>query len=258
MNTVSIRQIVDNILLKRGYSNHWTLDFLVPATDCLRELSFDINDLLPVKYKVLPLNDNHAIEIPNDYTDWTKLAYRVGQFLKPLVEDPALDLVPNFDSNFDIQPYNQGIASDPTNPNLQWVGYSSPYWWTINWNSFGENLGRQYGGQPSYTDTFRVNKARNEIKINENLNVNEIVLEYIGNGMDVDSATYIDGYAQMTIETYAIWQFKANNRTYSPSEVEMAKQEYITEREILVARKSDLTIDRLRRIVQSNSVAVKY
>ena len=257
MNVISLDAIVKNILLKRNYSLHWYLDFIVPAKDCLRELSFDL-PMQTLRYKCLPLNDNHAIEIPTDYQDWAGLSYRVGEYLRPLVEDDALDLVPNYDSTFAIQPYSNGIASDPTNPTLFYLGYAAPYWWTINWNAFGENLGRQYGGMPSYNDTFKVNKSRNEIKINENLNVNEIVLEYIGNGLDADSATHIDAYAQNTIEMYALWQFYLHNRTYSAGEADDMEQKWIKEREILAARFSDITIDRLKRIVQGNSIGIKY
>jgi hypothetical protein len=204
------------------------------------------------------MNDNHAIDMPSDYTDWVNVSYRVGQYLRPLVPERSLDLVPNYDLNFNIQPYGNGVASDPSNPALFYLGYAAPYWWTINWNSFGENLGRQYGGLWSYNDTFKENKARNEIKINENLNANEIVLEYIGDGMDADSATHIDSYAHAAIEAFAVWQFCLHKRNFSPSESALMEQLFIKEREVLTARKSDLNLDSFRRIWQKNSIAVKY
>lgn len=265
MTVISLDAIIKNILLKRRYSLHFYLDFIIPAKDALRELSFDL-PLNTLRYKVLPLKDtlltpnteNHAVDIPEDAVDICRVSYRVGQYLRPLVQDDALDLVPNYDSNFDIQPYANGIASDPTNPSLFYLGYAAPYWWTVNWNSFGENLGRQYGGMPSYNDTYKIDKNRNEIKINENLNVNEVVVEYIGNGLDADSATHINAYAQQTIEMYALWQFYLHNRTYSQGEAELMEQKYIKEREILAARLSDLDINRLKRIVQANSIGIKY
>lgn len=257
MNVISLDAIVKNILIKRNYSLHWYLDFLIPAKDCLRELSFDL-PMNTVQYKLLPRNSNGAIEIPNDYVDWTGLYYRAGEFLRPLVEDDSLSLVPNYDSEFSIQPYANGVATDTTNPSLFYLGNAAPYWLSVNWNAFGENLGRQYGGVPSYNDTFRVNKARNEIKINENLGISDIVLEYIGNGLDSDSATHINAYAQSAIEAFAMWQFYAHNRTYSQSQASEKKMEYAIEREVLAARLSDITIDRLKRIVQSNSISIKY
>lgn len=258
MTTISLDQIVRNILLKRNYSLHFYLDFLIPSRDALRELSFDL-PMNTLRYKVLTLNDNNALDLPDDYQDFSRVCVRNGQYLIPLVEDNSLDLVPNYDANFDIQPYSQGIATE-TSPANQVVynGVLSPYWFLNNWNAFGENLGRQFGGVGTMPDTFKVNKARNEIKINENLANNEFVLEYIGSGIDADSATQVDSYAQNCIEAYAIWQFYLNNRTYSTSDARVAEMTYTKERQILTARLSDLTIDKFKRIVQLNAIAVKY
>jgi hypothetical protein len=257
MTVISLDQVCKNLLLKRRYSLHFYLDFLIPAKDCLRELSFDL-PINTLRYKVLPLNENHALDIPSDYQDYARVSYRVGQYLRTLVPDDSLDLIPNYDSNFDIQPYSSGIASDPTNPSLFYLGYSAPYWWTINWNAFGENLGRQYGGVMAYNDTFKENRTRNEIKINENLNITEAVLEYIGDGMDADSATHINSYCQNAIEAYCMWQFKEHNRTYTESEAQVAKADYDNEFEKLTARLSDLDIPLFKRIVQKTSIAIKY
>jgi len=257
MTVISLDQIVKNILLKRRYSLHWYLDFLVPAKDCLRELSFDL-PILPIRYKVLTKNNNSALELPNDYQDWTGVYVRVGQYLRPLVEDPGLDLVPNYTSDFDIQPYSMGIASQTSTETIYYNGFLYPFWLTVNWDSFGENIGRQFGGLGTYVDTFKENRSRNEIKINESLPYTEYVLQYISDGMDADSATHINSYCQATIEAYCLWQFYLNNRTYSMGDARVAEQIYIKEREILQARLSDITLDRLKRIVQSRAIGVKY
>lgn len=259
MTSITIDSIVKNVLLKRRYSLHWYIDFLVYAKDCLRELSYDL-PINPVRYKVLILNDNHAVTLPDDYQDWTGVFVRRDQYLVPLVEDNTLDLVPNYDSDFVIQPYSDGVAVDTAteSSSQMYSGSLSGYWWMVNWDAFGEHLGRQYGGIGMYTDTFRENKARNEIKINENLIVEEVVLQYIGNGLDIDSVTRINGYAQAAVEAFMMWQFKEFNRTYSEGEAQVAKRDYEQQVEILRGRLSDLTLDKLKRIVQSNSIAVKY
>lgn len=257
MNVISLDQIVKNILLKRRYSLHWYLDFLVPAKDCLRELSFDL-PITTLRYKVLTLNDNHAIEMPNDIADVVGVSLRTGQYLRPLIEDDGLSLVPNYDANFDIQPYSSGVATDTNQQLTYYNGWLTPMWFMVNWNAFGENTGRQFGGVGTYSDTYKVDKARNEIKINENLPNTEYVLEYIGNGLDADSATHIEAYCQATIEAYCMWMFKENNRTYSPGEAQVSKNEYISQFQILRARLSDLSVDRIKRIVQRNSISIKY
>lgn len=258
MTIVSLDAIVKNILLKRRYSLHFYLDFLVGAKDGLREVFFD-EGISTLRYQVLTLNSLNQATLPNDYTDWAKVSARIGQHLHPLIEDNTIDTIPNYDSEFVEHPYIDGVASQTSNTQMYYLGgYLSPYWWMNNWNSYGENLGRQFGGVGAMSDTFKIDKARNLIKINENLAITEIVLEYIGNGLDADSATHIDAYAQMTIELFAMWQFKEHNRTYSEGEAQVAKQDYVDERLRLRARISDLTVDKLKRIVHRNAIAVKY
>lgn len=257
MKVISLSQIVKNILIKRGYPIHYYLQFLLYSRDGLREISFD-DDINTLRYKLITLDSNSIGELPNDYSDWARVTVRIDQYLRPLVEDSALDTIPNYDSEFVEQPYTEGIASDSNTAAVWYNGYLSPLWKGVNWNSYGENIGRQFGGLGARSDTFKIDRNRNIIKVNEYLSVTEVVLEYIGDGTDSDSSTHINAYAQNCIEAYAMWQFKEHNRTYSASEAEMERQRYAQERQILRARLSDLTLDRLKRIVQGNSVAVKY
>jgi hypothetical protein len=257
---ISLDQIVKNILLKRRYSFHWYIELLVYAKDGLRTIAQDIEIVAP-RYKLLPVTD-YRIDWPTDYMDYTAVSVRVDQYIHPLVEDDALQLVPNYDENFDIQPYNQGIATSPNYGQFggYYAGYGYPfsYWALNNWNSWGENTGRQFGGITSYNDTFKVDKRARQIKINENLCVTEVLLEYISNGMDSDSATHIDSYAKDAIEAYCYWQFKENNRTYSAGEAEAARQLFLNQLPILRARISDLTITKMKRLIQKNQRGIQY
>lgn len=258
MTTTSLDAIVNNLLLQRRYSLHWYLEFLLYTKQCVEELGFD-GEIETLRAVVLPLNSNHAIQIPNDYVDWVRVSLFIDGYIHPLVPDDSLNLIPNYDENFDIQPYSSGVASinSTAEPPIYYPsGTASAYFWSNNWNMFGENLGRMFGGTIQY-DTFRENRARNEIKINELLNINYVLLEYQGNGLSADNATQIDVRAASTIREYSMWKFKENNRTYSSSEANMSYMQYVAERQKLRARKSDLTIDLIRRIVQQNSIGVK-
>jgi hypothetical protein len=260
MTVISLDQIVKNIILKRGYSLHWYLDFLIYCKDIMREIAFD-EPILSVRQCVLPVDQNTSrVDLPNDFKDYCRVSVWVDQYIRPLVEDNSLQLIPNYDNSFDVQPYSSGIASQPTTTDGTFYpsGYLSPYWWVTNWNSFGENLGRYFGGTGAMADTFRMDKRANQIKINDNLFIQNIVLEYISDGMDSDSATQIESYAQFAIEAGAMWQFYLHNRTYSQNEAEAMYQHYVAERGILRARLSDLTIEKFKRIVQGNAIGVKY
>lgn len=249
MTTTTLKSIVNNVLLQRGYSLHWYLQLLLYAKDCLRELTFD--DLHVVNTKILPLTDYKAAKIPSDYVDWSGVFVKAGQKLRPLVEDNHISPLYNYDSNFVPQQFADGNQNTP-------IFYQNSivpiYWRMTTYNEFGENTGKLFGiGAGNPTDTFKVIKERSEIQLNEHSEATEIVLSYISNGQNADAATNIDAYAQNTIEAYMLWQLKENNRTYGEGEKERARQMFISERKILRARMSDLNINKLKRIVQKNS-----
>lgn len=258
MTVVSLHKIVMNMLLKRGYSVHYYLPFLVYAKEILREISFD-DGIQTSRMVIIPLDDNNFGVLPNDYGDFARVFVRQNQYLRPLVEDNTLDIVPNYDSDFVVQPCADVNDASVGGDSAALYGYGWPYWWCNNYNIWGENLGRQFGGVGAgLIDTFRIDKARNQIKVNEELDTTKVVMEYIGDGSDADSATQIDMYAQSAIEEGALWQFYLNNRSYATYDVEAQYGHYVSARKILRARKSDLSLDTFKRAVQRNSIAIKY
>jgi hypothetical protein len=233
--------------MKRRYSLHWYLDLLIYAKDCLRELTFD--DLHVINVRRLSLTNYKAVDLPGDYQDWSSVSIRVGQKLRPLVEDNNITSLYNYNSNFVPQPY-----SNAQEPAFYQNAIFPVFWRMTNFNEFGENTGRIFGaGAGNPVDTFNVIKARNQIQLNDRTEAEEVVLSYISNGQSADAATHIDGYAQATIEAYILWQLKENSRTYGDGEKERARQLYISERKILRARLADWDINKLKRIIQKNS-----
>lgn len=262
-SVISLDKIVKNILLKRRYPVHYYIYFLTYAKDALREIAFDC-PIIPARYKCLVVDQGTmTAELPNDFVDKVRVSVRVGQYIVPLVDDNNLQTVQNYNSSFEVQPYSEGVqvpgaqTSDGYGYYSNSWGYASPYWYLVNWNSWGENTGRLFGGVTGYSDTYKIDKLNNNIKLNENLAVQEIVLEYISNGMDADSATHVDSYAQMAIEQFCMWQFKEHNRTYSEGESQIALRDYKEEVMKLRGRLNPLTIDDLRRIIDKNRAATR-
>ena len=232
MVTLTLNQIVNNILLKRKYPIHYYLEFLLYAKEGLRESAYDELHLLNTKK--IPINSYNAIDLPNDYVDYCSVNLQFGQKLRPLVPSDTLNPLHNFDSNFNIVEYSS-TNTDITlsNPLLYGNVFLAALWLTTTYNSYGEATGKFFGyGAGNPTDTFRVVKERNQIQLNEGIVADNIILCYIGDGSDADSASQIDPYAQSMIDAYAMWKFKENNRTYGQGEVETARQEYIRQRKI--------------------------
>lgn len=253
MTTITLDKIIRNYLLRRGYSLHYYLESLVYAKDCLRELSFD--DLHIINTRLLTVNTtSNTVVLPEDYVDFCVVGVQVGQNVRPLVLNEKINRLRNYDDDFNAEPF----GTPPTNSNPVYYNYLYSYYWNITtFNEYGEFTGRLYGYPGVYTDTFNIIKERNEIQLNENLVVEEIVLEYISNGLDASSISKITPYAQATIEAYIMWQHKLNNRSYNNQDRQLAEMEYKKQRTILRARMSNLTIEEVKRIRYRTSTAVQ-
>lgn len=252
MTFTTLDNIVRDFIMRRGYTIHWYVPFMVYAKAALRELSFD--DLKCINTVLLPVGSYNEVDLPNDYMDYTLVAVKSGQNIKPLVETDSINPLIARDANFDPTTY-ANIAANTTNQIF--YGNIYPFYWnTVTWNNWGEPTGRLYGiGAGVQDDVFSVFPERNQIQLTEHLSVDKIVLQYISNGMSSDAATKITPYAYETISAYISYQMKENTRTYSTAEAQLAKQEYIDQRLILRARMSDLTTERLKRLIQKAAVA---
>lgn len=254
MVTISLDQITRNVLLRKGYSLHFYMSCILYAKDCLRQLVED--DLQVLNTKILPIDlTSNTAELPSDFLDNVLVAIRSGQNIIPLVESTSSDNLLNYNSDFELTKFSSANVTDlPANVNMLYGPYGFGQWFTTHYNNFGENVGRFFGGI-AYYDTYKILRHLNKIKLNEALTFCDIVMVYISNGMDSSTATRITPYAQDTIESYIYYQLKLNNRTSNLGEIQMAEQDYISQRKILRARMSDLSLQQLKRIVHRNNIA---
>jgi hypothetical protein len=252
MKYTSIDTIVRSVLLQQGKPLHFYIDCLIYGRECLRELYFD--DLQVINTVLLDVHTTgNYIDLPCDFVDWVKVGIRVGQMVKPLVQDQSINPLHNYNSSGAIVDY---VQSPPDATNLLYTFPISLFWGTTTINEYGESIGRLFGWGAGYeSDTFKYLPERNQIQLNESLAVDKIVLEYIGNGMSCDAATQVDVYAMQTITDYIKWQLKENSRSYSDGEKERLRQIYLGQRIILRARKDELTINDMKRIDQRNYMA---
>jgi hypothetical protein len=236
MKYVKLDHIVRSVLHQKQLTQHWYLQFLKYASDCLRELTFDT--LKTINTRRLPVTDYKAVVLPCDFVDWTKVGIEVNQKIQPLVQTSGINRLNKFDDSGNKTVFGTGSSVDAI-------------WATGLFADYGATLGRWYGvGAGFEGDTFKYLPERNEIQLNESLDVTEIVLEYISNGAGVDAATKVDPYAQKTIEAYIDWQYKLHSRAYGISERREAEREYYQQLRFLRARKSDLnTIEDFKRSV---------
>jgi len=253
MISTTLDAIVRDAIMRKGYTIHWYIPFMVSAKNCLRELSLD--DLKVINTKKLPVGNYNEVDLPNDYLDYAHVNVAAGQNIRPLVETSRINSLINYNNSFEPVLYSQNQVSE-TSPQ-PFYGYLYPFYFnTVTYNEFGESIGRFYGfGAGVQDDTFKIVPERNQIQLTEHLSADFIILEYISDGMNSDSATRIPTYASETISAYINWQLKENSRSYGLGDRQLAEQEYIKQRKILRARMSGLTLEVLKRISQKSSYA---
>lgn len=232
MTYITLDAIVKSVLLRRGYSMHWYLQFLKYGSDCIRELS--IRTLKKVSTKVLTVSANGTIDLPADYVAWVRVGFLRGQYVVPLVQGKG--------SYFQLS--HEGLSAEQTEKS--WLST-----WLNNTNEWGEQMGGVYGyGAGAETDIFQEMKERGQIQVSKELAGRELVLDYISNPSTCDNITRVDVLAQATIEQYIVWQMKEHARHYGKNEAKDEERMYWNEERHLRARMNPLTEEDFLRMMR--------
>ena len=212
---------------------HAYLRFFELARLGLRELSFDTTK--HVKTSLLTVNKNtNSVILPSDYIKYT----RIGAYN----EDGTIDYLAKADNIY----IGSGTPQDATGvDNVE----TDPPVWSDRWS-----LGKQYGkggGQNSH-GYYRINNQEGTIEFASGVNVNEIVLEYITDGIDnLDSTSnvQIHSFAADALRAYIYWAHIKYKRDYSATDKELAKKDFYNQKRTARARIQSMTKDEI--LVQS-------
>lgn len=247
MRVTTLDTIVKGMLISKGYPIHWYFQFLYWGSRAYEELHFDT--LKSIKTVKLPINEYRAVQVPCDFMDIVQIGIPHGQFVKPLSKRPGLTKLNNFDSEGNKVKYGEGGGADNLFfDGLFFNGYTQIY------NYQGEFTGRLFGagsGDNPFTYTFV--PERKEIQLHESLVANDIILQYITDGTDIDNATMITPYAKAAIEAYIEWQLKEHNRSVSLGEKDRARQLWMKQHSILRGRMNPITKQEIMAIVRKNT-----
>lgn len=248
MRSVSLNHVTRSLLSQKRLPIHYYARFLKYSNDVLRELLFDTLQI--VNTQRIDINEFWEAELPSDYISWTKVGVQVGQFVRPLIPRNGINRLANISSTDGSQQTYPSISDETESV------YGGVYWWGVNTNSNGEDIGGYYGlGAGSEPDTFSVIEERNVIQLNQNITNSKIVLEYISDGTFSNAATLITPLAQKTIEAYIDWQYKEHSKSFGAYDAQRAKDIFDNEHRKLRARKNMLDPDTLERIINRSRKA---
>lgn len=251
MKLYSLDNIVRETLATREYPLHWYLSFMVHAIKCVREMNMDV--MQNVSSVRLPVNSYGAVTLPGDYVDYIRVGIEKGPYLQPLQPKETYNRLNNFDSSGNKIPYDDATVYNNSLPFDREL-----FWYSNAFNDKGEFRGRVFNNTPAYRNSFIVVRERCEIQLDPNIDVDEITMDYITDGLSCGADTCVHPYSAMSIEAFIIWQMKDHSRAYNRQEAELAKQEYVRQYDILQGRMNPIdTNDIIRSLRRGYSATIK-
>lgn len=240
----SLDEITKRSLIDNGLPIHFYVEHLSYAAACIRELSID--SLRIVRTARLPINDYHAVDLPDDFVDDVSCGIPVGQFIMPITKKNSITDLRNRNTTTGEYEDYQGVTSETSQSGL----FLNPGWlWFWNVNDFGEPTGRQFGANGGSTlNGYKVVKERRQIQLTESFTGAEIVLVYISDGQSADNATNIDMQAFSCVQSYIGWKTSPNRHIKDSPEA----RTFYNEKRILRARMNDMTVVDLRQVLYNS------
>lgn len=247
MKWTSLDTIVKGVLISKQYPIHFYMQLLYLGSRAYEELHFD--SLSNIKTVKLAINEYKAISLPCDFMDWVKIGIPVGQFVQPLSQRQGITRLNNFNSEGEKVLHGSGILNSEGSYDALFFSGSQQFY-----NSNGDFTGRMFGmGSGDDTMTFRYLPERGEVQLHEGLAAEEIILQYISDGSEIDNATMITPYAKSAIENYIIWKMKEGSRAYGMGERQEARLQWEHQHRLFRARKFGLTGEKIKAIVRKNT-----
>lgn len=172
----------------------------------------------------LTINDNDTANLPNDYVQYTKIAYCVNGQLYSLGLDNGLCLNPTY-NDCGERVATPGTSTDVPNQAFWWDGYATNRVGDHYRN--GENMGRFFGigGDNNSLGYYRIDKTNNIIVFSSLAQTGTIVLEYLADVSAVDEDFDVHPFCVEALKNYVFWMYKF--RSNKPlGEIDLARDIY--------------------------------
>ncbi len=246
----TISDIVFEVIADLGEGGtHYFDRYLNYALRGAQEWHFD--SAQEVKTIVIPMNGYNAIDFPEDYVDWVKVGIQLGDKIKTFgANDQSIALYHGETDECGNPELNAAHVCDlPINVN----GYGG-YWFSNIFNSYGENMGKQfgYGGGKNCLGAWKVNKERRQIQFDSTVTRTNVYFEYISNGFNPCGETVINQYGRNMLRTYIHWQRSVFKNGAASSESQVWKEEFDEQRRLARARVFDLSISEILELTRQN------
>lgn len=164
------------------------------AIDGFRELTlFNLNT---IRVAYLTLDSNNVANLPIDYNYYTMIGIVVGGQLYTLTKNDNIPLIRETECGLDV------------NPNM----YSSPLqvqdgYWVVGHDRNGTWIPKLYARGGGYNIAYyRIDEERRQVIIQGAVANNEIVMEYVATGINLNGETYVKMTAIPALKAYVHWK----------------------------------------------------
>jgi hypothetical protein len=234
MSYISIDHIARSWLLDKGYPIHWYIDAVNECSNFLKEAS--LHSLQIVTPHILTLNSYKAAPIPCGVITWTVVGIPNGQLIAPIAQREGFNRLTKIVDGVKA-PYGATQITDDT------AIYDS-YYWLMNTNRYGEDLGQRYGGHGQDHGAFKIISERNEVQFDEGYSEGlQVYSEWVGSMNNVTAASRIPEECFTAAKAYIDWKVKLNNRSSDRGQVKEAEFAYNAKLRILRAQRFDYGLE---------------
>jgi hypothetical protein len=211
---------------------HWAIE---GYGDFLMDSAFDKTE---IRTLLLPMNEQGAVPLPEDFVDWTKVGVQVGRYVKNLSSNTHMSLTPENDNRADKSFNITTVTEDDLTIPLPYYNYV---------NNHGEHKGGfyGYGAGTKGGGHFIINRKLCRMEFKGSVPRTNVYMEYLSNCYEPCKDTFVHEYAAKAIKLYIHWMRKENNDSLPIAVKERARQNYFDELRMARARCDDFTLQDL-------------
>jgi hypothetical protein len=222
MTEYSLDSVVREYLVMRGLdSEHEYPRALQAAVSTHKDLSYDVSGV--PKVYLGEVENGNKMTIPQDVIRVIRMGFmdNAGRFVEIFVDN---NYVVNVKGTYNSDTDTTAINSN--NVGLPIAATSSD---VASMVRNGQIIGRQYGTEGGGVYKYRMSWDEGLVEFSSNVS-GQVVIEYLGDPNRVDGQYVIHPFLKDPILSGIHYRMMAFKRSYSPTEKQIAKSEYVSEK----------------------------
>jgi hypothetical protein len=230
---ISLKTVVSSFINRSTIDVKFLEKYMAIAVECISELS--IFHTHTMREAHLPISSVNMCNLPPDYISWARPpAFIIGNRICELTEDRNIPLDSAIDCGNQTNPQPIGTAGD-------------------HFPLYRGNGGGTYGSHGLRGIAFyRIDDEARVIRLRGSITTDTLYLEYLSTGISLDGETLIPRQLLPVIREYLNWQSKKYDPKASANSIQMAKEDYEQQLDLLQHWNNSFSIKEFLDTVRRN------